>query len=706
MLGILEISADKTTELCSMTEFIIEGKQEENVCSFKIKQVFIHTGLNNVNCWYNLPIDYKLCIHDFEFRIGSKIIKPMIEEKESAKEMMREARENGITAIKADYGGKGVMSIDLGELPPHIECVVEITIAFVPKVRKNGFEITFPMIVPKNRGKSNGLAIYCCRSFSFCFEVSNHNGIKDIVSNITGTTTLIDDHCMRFVTNDKPYENNIIINVLLSENCINHASFYGTHMLISGVPQFATDFNTPNSNFFFIVDCSGSMSGARIKKAVDCLKIFIRSLPNGCFFDIICFGSSYQTLMGHPVRYDSISLSKALSKIDKIDANLGGTLLLPPLEFVFDSHAKSGFVNEVFVLTDGKISNYDEVIAAVSLKRDSYRIFTIGVGNDVDASLIETMASVSNGTGIFVNDNEEFGLVEKVIDQLESACSVALSDIMFEIDSHDTYEIVPFPLAPLFHDTHYEVVARSKSRFSSESSACFMGEIKGNPIHIPFVPVDVTETVGKSIEAIFSLKMIQEFQRKITVLQTNKESFQNEKNALIELSIASNILSRYTSFIGIDLVNMEGVVRPKAGKHGHAKIIPKYDYVDPSSTSTAEIPVFVNNEKKDIVEKKKEESILIENILAFQNADGSFQDISRVIPFQSIDSLSSFPIQIQYTVFALAVLNALCPNSLSFLRIIIRKAMSTLYACDDVKDWHKSIEESMSVISISGHGPK
>jgi hypothetical protein len=47
-------------------------------------------------------------------------------------------------------------------------------------------------------------------------------------------------------------------------------------------------------NFFiFIVDRSGSMMGETIKTTVEALKLFIQSLPPGCAFDIISFGSSY-----------------------------------------------------------------------------------------------------------------------------------------------------------------------------------------------------------------------------------------------------------------------------------------------------------------------------------------------------------------------------------------------------------------------------
>jgi hypothetical protein len=50
-------------------------------------------------------------------------------------------------------------------------------------------------------------------------------------------------------------------------------------------------------NFFiFIVDRSGSMLGETIMTTVEALKLFIQSLPPGCMFDIISFGSDYKSM--------------------------------------------------------------------------------------------------------------------------------------------------------------------------------------------------------------------------------------------------------------------------------------------------------------------------------------------------------------------------------------------------------------------------
>jgi hypothetical protein len=48
--------------------------------------------------------------------------------------------------------------------------------------------------------------------------------------------------------------------------------------------------------FFFIVDCSGSMSGSKIDMTKEALELFIQSLPAACTFEIVLFGSRFELM--------------------------------------------------------------------------------------------------------------------------------------------------------------------------------------------------------------------------------------------------------------------------------------------------------------------------------------------------------------------------------------------------------------------------
>lgn len=83
--------------------------------------------------------------------------------------------------------------------------------------------------------------------------------------------------------------------------------------------------------FYFIVDRSGSMR-RNMDVTRQALKLFLSSLPDGCKFSIISFGSNYQYLrQEHPFEYNDESLKYCRDQIEEFEANFGGTNIYEPL---------------------------------------------------------------------------------------------------------------------------------------------------------------------------------------------------------------------------------------------------------------------------------------------------------------------------------------------------------------------------------------
>lgn len=50
------------------------------------------------------------------------------------------------------------------------------------------------------------------------------------------------------------------------------------------------------AEYVFLLDRSGSMGGDRIKKAIESLIIFLKSLPEDSYFNVISFGHYFDKL--------------------------------------------------------------------------------------------------------------------------------------------------------------------------------------------------------------------------------------------------------------------------------------------------------------------------------------------------------------------------------------------------------------------------
>ena len=98
--------------------------------------------------------------------------------------------------------------------------------------------------------------------------------------------------------------------------------------------------------FIFVIDRSHSMEDyGRIHIAIKALKLFMQSLPAGCGFQIISFGTRHHFFDDRKamIPYNDNSLQWAKRTIDEFDVLLGGTEMHKPLSQLFRLRSKEKF---------------------------------------------------------------------------------------------------------------------------------------------------------------------------------------------------------------------------------------------------------------------------------------------------------------------------------------------------------------------------
>ena len=202
-------------------------------------------------------------------------------------------------------------------------------------------------------------------------------------------------------------------------------------------PILTIDDNNPKldienfaGNFVFIVDRSGSMWGDRIEMAKESLIYFLKSLPNTkSKFNIISFGSTYQTIFQNFVDITEDNINKAMEESNKFGADLGGTELIQPLIYLENCLKDNNSPTRIFILTDGAVFNTNEClekIEQIGNKRD-IRFFSLGIGSGCDEILVKGMSMKGNGKPEFVQNAEE--ITDKVIFLLEESMRYYLKNL-------------------------------------------------------------------------------------------------------------------------------------------------------------------------------------------------------------------------------------------------------------------------------------
>eukprot|EP00026_Physarum_polycephalum_P001331 Phypoly_transcript_01332.p1 GENE.Phypoly_transcript_01332~~Phypoly_transcript_01332.p1 ORF type:complete len:1084 (+),score=184.21 Phypoly_transcript_01332:97-3348(+) len=355
---------------------------EGTICDFTaevtLNQRYKNLEQNPIEIEYIFPLDDLGAVCKFEVEIDGKKIVGKIMDKDRAADTYDDAIAAGSGAYMLKQDTSETASCMIGNLPPQKECIVKIS--YVTELLPEEEKIRFVLpttIAPLHKwgtnqnqsfstpqgkpGEPNGLSID--------FKLTMASQIKNISSPTHPLDLDLDGNNARVRLGNKTasLDEDLAILIGVAEPFTprfwSETSGQEYYSMAVFYPTFVPPY--PKAEFVFVVDQSGSMSGQQIEDAKSALQILLRSIPEGSKFNIIGFGSTFQVMSQESVLYDQTSFSAANQLINNMSANLGGTNLKNPLEWIFRQRADFAYPRQVFVLTDGQIENNYVVLEMV-----------------------------------------------------------------------------------------------------------------------------------------------------------------------------------------------------------------------------------------------------------------------------------------------------------------------------------------------------
>lgn len=298
----------------------IEGSQAGLITNFELTQTFIHSENESQEVHYVFANDLKICIYDITFILNDEIIKPTLQSKEEAEKTYKEAVDDGRTAVFGSNIQHGMTEFKIGNLQPETECKVVLKIAFIAqKTNEKSFFIKFPLDVYTPSG-SNGCLDVNSSEFMFKLQCDKEkiakisSNVKNFEFNETEKIFSISQKVERTNNQKSIIVNFEMIEEMKSEVLVGKQSENYNCCAITISPNLSPSTDLSNNEFVFLVDCSGSMNSQSIKKASECLEMFIRSLPSDSYFNIIQFGTRFEKLFESSVKYDEQTAKKGIEK--------------------------------------------------------------------------------------------------------------------------------------------------------------------------------------------------------------------------------------------------------------------------------------------------------------------------------------------------------------------------------------------------------
>ncbi|XP_069107146.1 von Willebrand factor A domain-containing protein 5A-like [Argopecten irradians] len=526
------------------------------------------------------PIDDQSAVYQFEADIDGRHIVAECQDKEQARETYKDALKTGHTAMllsESDTSGD-VFECKLGNLPPHgaatltfsyvtelttdSEGIVTFTLPTVlnPRYTPPGFEMSPP---------SSDAIQYTDIQYQMRFvtKVEGQHLIKAIVPKMdmlkvdlaedkkSANVTLDDATKFKFdhdLSLTLEYEDVFQPTVILEKGQNSKEGFLKSDVVMMDfLPDLRSVPEMTEAEFVFVIDCSGSMKGDRIAKAKETVLLLLKSLPVGCFFNVVAFGSSFKWWFTSSMKYDETSLEEALELQKVLDANLGGTEILQPLESLYAQPLHTATFRQVFLLTDGGVSNTNQVITLARKNANNTRIFTFGIGKGASTSLVRNVAKVTNGLATFVTDKEK--LQNKVMTVLNHAMQQPVTNLNLEWNLPPGCTAINIPQqAPVVFKgqkviTYALINGVEHLTEDTQCSVVLKGDIgKENSIHYT-LNFDLM-TVVKSDDSFPVHRLTAKTQ--IKDFETSDDD--SKKGEITLLSMSANVVSRYTAFVGVD----------------------------------------------------------------------------------------------------------------------------------------------------------
>ena len=210
-----------------------------------------------------------------------------------------------------------------------------------------------------------------------------------------------------------------------------------------------------------VLDVSGSMSGVKINQARAAGKQLLATLRSTDRFRLVDFSTDIRTFRDDFVYATDGNIRAASRYLESLDAS-GSTNISGALEEALRPPVASGRLGLVLFVTDGQptVGERDpEAIATrVTALRDSRRIFSFGVGADLNAALIERLALEGRGTAQFVRPDES---VERAVSIVASRLtSPVVTDMKVYADGVRLLKTLPSQSSDLFAGQDFVMLAR------------------------------------------------------------------------------------------------------------------------------------------------------------------------------------------------------------------------------------------------------
>lgn len=295
----------------------------------------------------------------------------------------------------------------------------------------------------------------------------------------------------------------------------------------------------------FVVDVSGSMSGDKIEQAKAALRQALSTLGGQDRFRLIAFSNRVTNFRDGFAAASPENLEAARRFVDGLQAD-GGTNIAGALEAALGATVAEERLPLVLFLTDGMPTVGEQAPERIAQNAGARigrsRIFTFGVGHDVNTYLLDRLAQEGRGTAEYVAP--EANVEAAVGTLLNKIRHPALTNLRIEHAPVELVQTYPSRLPDVFFGE--ELVIFGRYHGTADGEIVVSGQRGGRTERFTaqaLFPAGATE--NEFIPRLWASRRIGELTRQIRI----EGSTPNLVQEVRELGLRYGVLTEYTSYL-------------------------------------------------------------------------------------------------------------------------------------------------------------
>lgn len=472
--GIL-IPEDKRIAPLILVKQIVDFKIEDQIAETMVEQVFYNHSDRPLEATYIFPVPKGASVNKFTMWVDGKETKGELLEAAKAREIytsiVRRIQDPGLL----EYMENNLLKMRVFPVPARGN--QRVSVSYTSVVPKEGdlMEFVFPL---KGEVRSNQVA----QDFSLSGTIKSQHGIANTYSPTHDINTQRkSDKEVSLSLNkaglmgDKDFQ----LFYSFSDKAVGMSML--THRPIATEDGYFSLMINPSMkgnkakpmprDFVFVMDTSGSMRGPKMEQAKKALKYCINSLGENDRFSMLNFATSVSLFRDEFVSANEEFKILGRKWIEGLDST-GGTAIRDALLAALDirgNDASRPFV--IVFFTDGMPTigetNPEKITRDVIAKiKPNTRIFTFGVGDDVNATMLDMLAEKTKAATTYVRPAEDIEIKSSaMVSKISNPVLVNLS-LTFSPDIQ-VLDIYPTSLPDIFEGSQLMVFGKYKGKGGS-----------------------------------------------------------------------------------------------------------------------------------------------------------------------------------------------------------------------------------------------